>query len=409
MIKQLLGLIFTETGKDTAVVFTGTLINIIFGGLFFIFVPRLLGPSDYGLFTVVISTCLMAASIANFGLDTGILKFAHLNKSILGFAFKVYLILGSISALIGIIAAPVISKFLGYPQITPLLQIGFIGVNLILLSNFFIAALQSAKKFIQSSIVSISSNILRIALLVIGFYFLKINLMFLTVVFFTVPAISVLIGSYFQPLKFDKVEKKKKFLQYNFWVAAALIMSSIPFDNYLLLKLAGPIATGIYAAPFKILTFSYQFGGNFTRVLASRYSSFDTRQKVLDFSKKSLIFPLLFSLALVILILISPAFTPLIFGSGFLPSIIILQILSLGFIFFFISTIPSSIILYYLGASKVSFYITCLKYILFLTLLVYLIPQSKQVGGAIAFTISELFALILMVFYVVKKLYIKND
>lgn len=405
----MLGLIATETGKDTTVVFAGTLINIIFGGLFFIFVPRLLGPADYGIFTIIISTCLMAASIANFGLDTGILKFANLHKSLLGFAFKIYLILGITTASIGFLAAPIISDFLGYPQITPLLQIGFIGVTLILLSNFFISALQSEKKFVQSSVVSAASNILRIILLAIGFYFLKINLMYLTVVFFTVPAISVLIGNYFQPLNFEKVENKNEFFKYNFWVAAALIVSSIPFDNYLLLALAGPAATGIYAAPFKILTFSYQFGGNFTRVLASRYSSFDTGQKVLNFSKKSLIFPLIFSFLLLILIFISPILTPLIFGTGFTHSIIVLQILSLGFIFFFLSTIPSSIILYYLGASKVAFNITCLKYLLQFSLLVYLIPQFKEVGGAWAFTAGELFALILMASYASSKLRIKND
>lgn len=402
------GLIATETGKDTAVVFAGTLINIIFGGLFFIFVPRLLGPADYGIFTIVISTCLMFASIANFGLDTGILKFARQNRSILGFTFKIYLALGTLTAVVGSIISPLIANLTGYPQISTLLQIGFLGVVFLLLSNFYIAALQSGEKFIESSIVSISSNLLRLFLLGIGYYFLTINILFLTALFFTVPIISILTGAYFQPLNFEKVEKKSEFFKYNFWVAATLIVSSIPFDNYLLLTLAGSAATGIYAAPFKLLTFSYQFGGNFTRVLASRYTSFDTGQKVLDFTKKSMIFPIIFSGALVILILTSPILTPLIFGSGFAPSIIVLQILSLGFIFFFLSTIPSSIILYYLGASKAAFKITCLKYLVQFSLLVYLIPQFKEVGGAWAFTAGELFALILMASYVSSKLRIKN-
>lgn len=400
MIKQILSLVTTQTGKDSAVVFTGTLINILVGGLFFVLAPRLLGPSDYGIFTVVISTCLMAASIANFGLDTGILKFARLNSAILGFAFKIYIALGLLVAVLGTFISPILAGILNFPQITGLLQIGFLGVTLSLLSNFFIAALQSRGKFVESSVVSISSNLLRLFLLAIGYYFITINLLFLTVVFFTVPAVSILIGKYFQPLNFEKVNNKGEFFKYNFWVASALIVSSVPLDNFLLLKLAGPVATGIYAAPFKILTFSYQFGGNFTRVLSSRYSSFDTVKKAKDFSKKSLIFPFVFSLVLVVLAVISPILTPFIFGPSFQSSVIVLQILCLGFICFFASTVPSAIILYYFGKSNISFLITCLRYAVFIGLLMYFIPKSGPLGGAWAFTLSEFTSLVLMTLYV---------
>src|SRR3989344_4423453 len=69
-------LLYTRTSKDTAVVFTGTFVNVLAGGLFFILAPRILGPSDFGLFSTVIATGMLAANIANFGIDTGILRFA---------------------------------------------------------------------------------------------------------------------------------------------------------------------------------------------------------------------------------------------------------------------------------------------------------------------------------------------
>ena len=81
MFSLIKNLILTDTGKDAVIVSIGTFINIVAGGLFFILTPRILGPEDYGLFSTVIATGLMAASIANFGIDTGILKFAKLGSS----------------------------------------------------------------------------------------------------------------------------------------------------------------------------------------------------------------------------------------------------------------------------------------------------------------------------------------
>ena len=90
------------------------------------------------------------------------------------------------------------------------------------------------------------------------------------------------------PTVFENVQFKN-FFGYNFWVAAGLAISAIPFDSYILVKTAGPVATGLFAAPMKILTTTYQFAGGFSRVLAPRYSSFENNQKAIEFSKKSIL------------------------------------------------------------------------------------------------------------------------
>lgn len=408
MLKRLKGLFLTDTGQDTSIVLAGTSINVLAGGLFFIFVPWFLGPADYGLFSVVISTCLMVAAIANFGLDTGILRFAAKNNSVLGFAFKIYLALGALTAVFGFLLAPIIASLLGYPQMTGLLRIGFTGIIFLLLTNFFVAALQSRGEFAKASIVSISSNLSRLLILGTAYYFFTVNLFFLTVLFFFVTIMSVVIGIIYQPLNLSGTTTvKKEFFKYNFWIAAALIISAIPFDNYLLLLLSSSTAVGLYAMPYKLLTFSHQFGGNFTRVLASRYSTFDTRQKAVEFTKKSIVFPGTFILGLIFLIIVSPLFTQL-FGDQYQGSLPVMQILSVGFIFFFASTIPSSLILYYFGRSDISFYITVVRYISFIILLIVLVPSNQAEGGAIAFTLSELLAFALMSVFVTYK-FKKNE
>lgn len=408
MVKSLLELLYSDTGKDTAVVFAGTLTNVIVGGLFFVVVPRILGPSDYGLFSTVVATALMVTAIANFGLDTGILRFAKTNPSIITTALKTYIVLGTSAAILGFILAPFISQLLNSPQISPLLQIAFLGTIFLLLSNFFVAALQAKSEFTKASLVGIASNVLRLIILLIAIWFFKVNLYFLTALFFFIPIASIILGNFFLPIKFEKTKNTGNFFKYNFWIGSALIVSSIPFDNYFLLTLAGPVATGLYFAPFKILTFAYQFGGNFTRVLASRYASFDTQEKALEFSKKSLLFPLIFSFGLFLLGFIAQPLISIIFGPEYQESVNIMQILTLGFIAFFLSTIPSSLILYFFGKSSISFLITVIRYVFFVSLLILLVPASKAQGAAWAFTASEWLSLLVLSGYCLAK-FKKND
>ncbi len=77
MLKFVKSALATRTGKDTYIVFSTTLMNVIAGGLFFVFAPRILGRFNYGLFSTVISTTLLISAIANFGIDSAILKFAN--------------------------------------------------------------------------------------------------------------------------------------------------------------------------------------------------------------------------------------------------------------------------------------------------------------------------------------------
>ena len=407
MITSLKTLLISETGKDSTVVFVGTLINIIIAGLFFILVPRILGPEGYGLFSTIISTGLMAAAIANFGLDTGILRFApnsNQQNSIFTLALKSYLISSFSLSVSGFLFAPILAGFLGQPQITNLLRIAFFGAIFILFTNFFVSALQAKKEFLKASLVNLSANITRISILILGIYLVSSKLYFISILFFSSNLTSLVIGKFYLSFKFENIDIKtsKEFLKYNFWVAAAMIISSIPFDNYFILKLAGPFQAGLYAAPFKLLTFAYQFGGNFTRVLASRFASFDSDKKAILFSMKALLFPAIFIIGLLILIIYAP-FVNLLIGSEFAGSSQILTILIFGFISFFIAAIPSSIILYYFGKSQISFLITAIRYTIFILLLSFFVPNLKAVGAAIAFSLSEFISLCLMVSYILLK------
>ncbi|HSX18640.1 MAG TPA: oligosaccharide flippase family protein, partial [Candidatus Saccharimonadales bacterium] len=395
----------------------GTLVNVAIGGLFFLFAPIILGPESYGLFAVVMATGLMAVNFANFGIDSGILRFLKPNEEkqnnqILKLAFKAYVIIGLSIFVLGFILAGPLAKLLSIENYAGLLRIAFSGVIFILITNFFTAVLQTRKKFIESSLVGISSNLARLLILLIASYFATISLFSITVLFFFVTIISTIVGGLYVPLDFlkekDEHTHAKNFFGYNFWIAASLAISSIPIDNYILVKLSGPLATGIFAAPMKLLSTTYQFAGSFSRVLASRYSSFDTKTKAMEFSKKSLPFVILISFGLITAGILFGPIVKIILGKSFASSVPVFRILSVGMAFFFAETIPMAILLYYMAKPKVTFYITIIHYVIYAALLFHLIPKFNVVGASWAFTISEGITFIVLSGYVYTKLQ-KND
>lgn len=404
MLTYLAQLFKTQTGKDTIAVFLTTGVNIFIAGLFFVIAPRILGPSDFGIFATVVATGIFAINVANFGIDSGILRFAS-NKTnsntYLTLAFKSYIILGVVTAVIGLLISPVLAQILGYVQITNLLRIAFASTIFLLLTNFYVAALQSRKEFIKASLINISSNLSKIIILIIAAAFFSAKLYIVTIIFFFTPIISTIVGKILSPFKFQKsgAQDLFGFFHYNLWIALSLIIASIPLDNYFLLKFAGSQQTGLYAAPFKILTFVYQFAGNFTKVLAPRFSSFDTNEKVRAFAFKSFGIVALAVFALLLLAIFAQPVNSLIFGKSFTDSAQIFKILTLGFIFFFSATVPSAIILYYLGKSQVVFAITLIRVIIFILLLYFLVPAIQAKGAAIAYVIAEASTFLLLSFY----------
>lgn len=408
-MKAIKELIFSQTGKDTFIVSFGTLISVIAGGLFFILVPRYLGPRDFGIFSTIVATGLMASSLANFAIDSGILKFAAKNdeksNQYLSIAIKSYVIFAAVVSFIGLVFTPVISRYLNLVGNENLLRVGFFSIIFLNLTNFYVASLQAKKEFFKASQLNIVSNVLRILLVLISILFFRLNLAISILIFFLIPISSIVIGFYYMKFKLENTSKQElfNFHKYNFWLAAALIISSIPYDNYFLIKTAGPVATGLYAAPYKLLTSVYQFGGNFTRVLASRYSSFDTSEQVVDFSKKTLTYTILFSFLLLLAIVLASPVIRIFLGNGYLDAIGVFRIMTVGFIFFTISTIPSAIIIYYFGKSNISFVVTSLKYAFLVLLLALLVPRLQSQGAALAFSASEALSLVLMSLYVLMK------
>jgi len=155
------------------------------------------------------------------------------------------------------------------------------------------------------------------------------------------------------------------------------------------------------------LATTYQFAGSFSRVLASRYSSFDSNKKAIEFSQKAIPLVLAVFIGLIVISFLANPIVRLFFGNQYQESIQIFRIISVGMAFFFADTIPVSLILYYFGKSQIAFFITVLHYFIYAILLFLLISNYSAIGAALAFTVSEIITFIVLVGYVFFKFKIR--
>ena len=171
MLADFKKLLFSGTGKDTYIVFLGTVINVLIGGVFFIIAPRVLGPAGYGLFSTIFATSTLVVRLSSLGIDTGILRFTSLtskeSNSFLSIAIKWYLLLGALAAIAGYIISPMITASLGQPSITGLLRIAFASTVLFHLTNLFTAGLQARREFLKSSLILIANNSTRLIIVLV--------------------------------------------------------------------------------------------------------------------------------------------------------------------------------------------------------------------------------------------------
>ena len=65
----------TSTFQQSSVTFISTMLVGVLGAVFYIITARILGPADFGVMSVAISTMALVTSIGNLGTDTGLVNF----------------------------------------------------------------------------------------------------------------------------------------------------------------------------------------------------------------------------------------------------------------------------------------------------------------------------------------------
>ena len=235
-IKQILR---TKTFSQTLVTSFGTMVNGVLGLFFYVLAARYLGPSRFGIFSISVSTIALIASIANFGVDTGIVRFVgnhivHDREKALKFlkaGFYIKVISSFLVIILGWYLVPFIAtKFFQKSELIYPLRLSLIGVGSALLFSYVASAVQALQRFWLWSGLNIFSNLLRliatIRLFALGIFSVESALS----VYIIFPFLGFIVGLFFLP-NFLKVKKESsvlsEFVKFNGWVAVFTIIAAV--------------------------------------------------------------------------------------------------------------------------------------------------------------------------------------
>lgn len=387
----------TKTIKDSAVVSGGMVFSTLLSAATIFLLARWLGPGDFGLYAASLAIAVIVTDSLELAISGSVVNFGAKNNALSQKLIKYGLILKLALGLgLGILAAVLAKPVSGW--INPALNQPLYLVALIIPLNFLMrfprSVLQSQRRFWADSSLEVITSLGRF-LSVAGFYFSGS----LTVItglwaYLSGAVAALMIGSALISWKFLKEridqETRRHFFQFQKWLTIGFILAAIHgrMDTAILLKLAGPAATGIYQAAFRFFMPVMQLAAALSLVFAPRFASFVTRQEARIYLKKAAKLTLLLGLGVLLMLPLAPWLVSLIFGSAYSGAVLPARILSLGFALFIVMAPFTAYLIYSVNRTRVFALINFLQLLLLLILDYWLIPNFGAVGAAIASAVT---------------------
>ncbi|MFH1827579.1 MAG: oligosaccharide flippase family protein [bacterium] len=417
-------IIATNTFKQTLVTSTGTILSGVLGLIFYIFLARMLEPIGFGIFSVTTASIALLASIANIGIDTGIVRFVGRYygknllrvKQILKYAFKIKIL--SIIALniLGWFLMPFVTKnLLQKPELLFALRLSLLGAATSMLFSFVVSSIQAIQKFAVWSFLTTSINLLR--LIVLGFlvYFSFVDVNNSIYLYILIPFVGFFVGLIFIPSFFkskNENEVSKELFNYNKWIAifTLIVAVSSRVDTFITTRLLSLKEVGIYSVAVNLSSIVPSIVLALATVVAPKLASFNSNLDVKKYLEKLQMFVIFLAVVGIIFgVPLSCFVIPKLYGTEYLSSSLPLVILLISQAIFLISIPSHSAIFYYFSYPKVFVYIS-LVHLLTVSFFGWFLTKSYgYVGAAISMLIGNIFNFVLPFGWVVKRLYKKEE
>ncbi len=413
----------TVTFRQSQITITGTIINGALGALFYIFLARFLGPSDFGLLTIALTTLVLIADIADIGTNTGLVRFvsANLAKSkdkayrFLKLSLEIKLIAWAVTFLIIYFLAPFLAKevFHKIELILPLKLAAF-GAGGALLFSFATSALQAYQKYFLWSLINILTNSLRLILILALGYYLALSVENSLLVYIILPFFGFFVTLFILPARKilkskDEFSLAKELFKYNIPVAIFTVIAafSARLDTYLNAALLSVREVGIYGAANQMVAVMPQLVSALGLVAAPKFASFQNNKQMLTYFKKFQFFVLGLCLLGVLTIPILVFFVPVFFGFQYQEAVVPFIFLFLAMIVFLFSIPVHHSVIFYFGRPDVFIWVS-LGHLLIIGGLGYIMISNFGIIGAsisvlVGTTFNFLYPLVWMVIKLRKK------
>lgn len=414
--KTLWEAIFSPTGKNAAITFFAMAVNTGFSAAFFIILARVLGSASLGLFSVALALMMVVTAIADLGTSQGILRFAPKSAgagktadllAYLRLGFLAKLIFGVVgTALVAGLAYPLALYVFRRPELGPLFLLSSVGVLTGLLFSFGLVSLQALQRFLVWGFLQAGWSAARLLVLFV-LIFLGILSPPAAILVYAGALLIPFLGAWsFLPKKFlqQAITKNhiRNFFLFNRWMAFFNVILAVSgnLDRFFLARFSSLSEVGYYTAAAQVAGVGLQAHAALGTVLIPKFASFQNLRAMGGFLKKVVLLTGSMALGGVLISLLAEPLVRIIFGEGYLSSILPTRILIVSVALILASLPFTSIWLYFLGHSKTyALYYVVNGMVLFLGNWI-LVPIYGAVGSAIASLIGNALTLTVSFGYV---------
>jgi len=398
-ISEVIQLSKSKIAKDSAIVLTGNILGAGLGFIATILIVRTLGPAQFGLFSVALAVMGIATQFSDFGIGTGLVRFAslylHQDKLKADLMFKVSLklklIISVLVFLIGFFASESLAVHVfGKPELIFPLKLAFIGAFGASLVAYISATLQARQSFAKFAFVNLINPLGKLTLIGLLFLTYKLNLLSALTTVIILPFIAFLIGSLIIPRDFlrakgDENKALHELFHFSKWILVSTfcVMIFNRLDVLMLGYFKSTEEVGYYSAAFNLAFAVSLVTGSLITVLLPKASTIVGSNALKNYIRKSLKYTSLIVFLMTPILVFSGPLILFLYGSQYRSSIIIFVILFairlLG-----VMTSPLGLVFYTLNKPQLSGYLNVMQLLGNFTGNYLMIPKYGAIGAALS-------------------------
>ncbi|BBG66802.1 membrane protein [Hydrogenimonas sp.] len=334
----------SRTLKDLLKVLSG---NIVAQGLGFattVLVSRDLGPSEYGIFSLILAIFTILVQISDFGISTSYVKFTseHLSerREIFTTVLAGKTLLSLIVALVAVFGADHISRFFfdsdKYGALISLISAAVLFHSIF---STVVAHYQALQNFRAYSMLKIFHSAMKLlTVVVVSFLFSKeqhIEYFILTYAYTVVLLLFALLYKNFRYLGGFNKRYLIEIYRLGFWIFLSSIATMIimRLDIMMLQKMSTSVEVGYYSAALNLAMIFPLITASLVTTLLPKMESFLKQHTIKAYIFKVLSKTKYVVIVLIMLELISGYLVEAVYGSGYEGSVTVFRILLFAFIF----------------------------------------------------------------------------
>lgn len=421
-ISEIIQLSKSRIAKDSAIVLTGNMLSAGLGFIATILITRTLGPAQFGLFSVALAVMGIASQFSDFGVGTGMVRFASLylkndiQKADLIFkvSLKLKLIIAIVVFLIGFFASESLAVHVfEKPELIFPLQLAFIGAFGTSLMGYVSTTLQARQSFKKFTFVNLIDPLIKVSVIGLLFLTYKLNLLSALTTVIILPFIAFLISSLIIPKDFlrakgDENEALHELFHFSKWILVSVfcVMIIMRLDVLMLSYFKVIEEVGYYSAAYSLTLALSLITRTFTTTLLPETSKLITKEKIRHHLKRYV------SITGIIAMFIFPLYflaSPIIFtlyGIDYTMSIVLFKILLINQLII-LTFNPIGVFLYSINKPQIATFTNLIQLSLNFTGNYMLIPIYGAFGAAVVTLFTNVVGISFIGLYLIR--YFKEE